>query len=149
MSVGRVVETLDASRRRTLWGLLVAIVLWQGLDVVAKVLALSGHAGTWRHAAVLVSLPAWLYWCVGMVQQQRWLRQVRADPALREALNDERTRHARRQAWTVGFFAMLAVQTLFLAAGSFWALPGALVAQVTLLVGVAGSTAAFLHFERA
>jgi len=103
-------------------------------------------------ALMLVEFSAVPIWGWAYVRMAMRNRRVRAQPALRAALNDEFYKNARLLAARAAFKAIVAANTIMLLAGFFWPpfqrLPAILPAEITIWVAIAAMAAAQYFYDR-
>lgn len=141
-------DQLVSSRRRVLMGILIGFSVWQVADLAdrfgAATLSRSMH-----NALGAITLVGVLIYLASLIWLAPMTKLIKANPALRESLNDELVQHLRLKASSFGFGAAMAVQVVPIVASIAGApLAGVLVARLTLFVGVAAALGAFLVFER-
>ena len=143
------VEALDQDRRRMLVGALIGFSMWQGSWIVSHALPRGTAALGAQFALALVSLVGWAFWGFYLFRILRWTRRVRADDSLAAALNDERVKLARIKASALAFHAVMETQAILLIASVIsGSIPAAMVAQVSILVGIVAAMGGFLAYER-
>lgn len=139
-------ESMEVSRRRLLVQGLVAFGLWQVADVIRR--AVPGLTREWRIGLVIAALLGWVIWSIHLLKMSNFQKLLKRDPALREALNDERIRQLRLRAFFAGYWALLCAIGVFYGLSLFLPLPGSVVAQILLIVGVCSPMLALLIYDR-
>jgi len=141
------VDRLDRSRTTALKGFVASYVLWQVTVLVDEFL---GHRLDGLPADTLfwLALALGLSW-LGFGARHAWIgREISADPALARALDDERARHIRGTAYTVGFWSLGAFLIAVRLVAFAVPVPGTLVAQLGIAVALASAVIAYLVLDR-
>ena len=138
-------DARDAERTRTrlLLGTLIFFVVWEGFRLVERLFGASLDRTT-RLGLVIGSLIGAVGWSYYVFRGTALSRTIRSTPHLESALNDEFVQLARLKAFRAGYVAVMAVQIVPIA----FPMPGIAAAQLSILVGVTTSIAAFLILER-
>lgn len=144
-------ERLDRARWRAMLGFTVSFAVWWGLTLLDHHLPETLLTRRWTAALVVSSLlagVAWLYFLWRLFF--RVAPEIREDPDLERALDDEYTRRVRTRSFVVGYWCLLATQgLLLLGAASLWDFSGRLAAGIGVLVGVVAPMVACLVLDRA
>ncbi len=142
-------DELDRTRWRTTLGFLVGFVVWWVLTIIERHLPRDVVPRGWTVGLLFAALLGWIIWVVFQWRGLREYSEIRKDPELRDALDDEYTRHVRDRSWVVGFWCLLVTQGGLLVAASFWEFSALLAAQIGVLVGVAAPLTTYLVLDRA
>jgi hypothetical protein len=102
----------------------------------------------WRLLLVMASLSGGVFWFVNTLQMSRFQKEVEQNAAVSQALSDELTVYNRNKAVAAAFAAVMVTQVAIILLSLFVTLRASSVAQLTILVGVAAMTGAFLLFDR-
>jgi hypothetical protein len=138
---------MERRRRRVLLTGLVAFCVWQIAMLVND--AMPGtQSRIVQQVLIAVGMLGWLFWSVNTWQQMRFQKELQQHPAVAQALNDELTVHNRNKAIAAGFVAVMATQAVIILLSMVWELKAMTAAQLTLMVGVAAMTVAFLLLDR-
>lgn len=141
------VDHLDRERRRMLAGFLEGFVAWQLAQIVQDLFdgQIAGYLIPVLHAAALIGMGIFGWYGYRII---RLCKQLEGDPALDEALNDERIRALRQESlafsfWVlviyIGGMRLLDLTGLVKASGPYW--------QLGLVVGAASAIGYFLWKE--
>lgn len=141
------IDALERTRRRMLAGFLVAYVTWQVPTIVQEAAGARMPPGIVGASSVLAALAA-VVWIAYSLWLWRLLRQLAHDPAMAEALDDERVEQARSRALAFGFWALLVYLAMARLAAFLLEISAATVAQSGLVVAVAAVIGAFLVYDR-
>ena len=133
----------ERTRTRLLLGSLVFFVIWEGMRLAERWSAGSLDRTT-RVVLITGSLLGWLGWSYYLIRTVSFGRFVRSTPGLESALNDEFVQLARLKAFRAGFVGVMLAQIVPIT----FTMPGPVAAQLSILVGVATTIAAFLIHER-
>ena len=141
-------DALDHTRQRMLVGMLVGFALWQGIRIADGFAVAHTDWVALRWGLLATGLAGWLCWSYYLVRMLMLGRKLRAEPALAAALNDEFIQHGRLRAFATAFWVVMAGQAVAAGFGAFLRLDGALVANITILIGVSAAIGAFLLYTR-
>lgn len=139
-------EAMENSRRRLLmWGL-IGFGIWQGADLTRHILRGMSRAG--EVALLFIGLAGAALWVFNMIRLQSFIRAMKNDPALAQALGDERYRHAVLRSYAAAFWTLLITSGLLALWSAFLPLSGRVAAQLFLVVGVCSAQIALLIYDR-
>lgn len=142
-------DQLDRSRRAMLVGFLVGFVAWQLPSIIGEIWGdvLPRYLELTLMVAALAGLAAFLYYGWRIIQLGRL---VRDNPALDEALNDERVRWLRLRAFEAGFWTLVVYMAAVRLVAMAYALPAGAGAfmQLGLVVAASGAILAYLWLDR-
>jgi hypothetical protein len=141
------IDAMERMRRRMLAGFLVAFVAWQVPTIVREAAGAWMPPGIAGASAVLAALAA-IIWIAYSLRLWRLQRQLAHEPAMAEALDDERVKEARSRALAFGFWALLVYLAMVRLAAFLLEISAATVAQSGLVVAAAAAIGAFLVYDR-
>jgi hypothetical protein len=138
---------MERRRRKVLLSGLVAFCVWQ-IAMLASEAVPALASPVWRLLLVMASLSGGVFWFVNTLQMSRFQKEVEQNAAVSQALSDELTVYNRNKAVAAAFAAVMVTQVAIILLSLFVTLRASSVAQLTILVGVAAMTGAFLLFDR-
>lgn len=139
-------EAMERRRRRHLIWSMVGFVVWQ--ICLAARSAVPESAYPLKGLLLGVSISGFWLWFFQQLQVMKFLGLLKRDPALAEALTDERYQHAILRAHATGFWVLLCTAGVLMAWSLFFPLSGKIVAQLFLIVAVCSATIALLIYDR-
>lgn len=141
------IESLDRVRRRMLWAVVVTSLLWL-LPQITLVGGADDLPATWRVPLVVATLFGAGAWMFFMWRMRRFNRRLRADPATRDRLEDERVREVRREAIYRSWFVIVVTLGLGVALSALVSVPSQPLMLVLLLLAVDAPIVFFLVLDR-
>ncbi|MGB7407287.1 MAG: TMEM128 family protein [Pontixanthobacter sp.] len=137
------IEKLAQRRNSLVLAMAVTFGIWQGSDILAKMLAAdSMMSSIWTSATAIGGL-AFAVSALLLAMFQRRVKKAGATQTLRDDWN----RATSGLAFQYGFFFLIGATALCYAASMFWSLPTAQILQALLLVGVCGTCFAFVTLQ--
>ncbi len=143
------VEVMEENRRQILWLLVIGIVSWQGFDLAADSLKLTGGLHALWIAAKTASLTGAITWAVAMIRMSFFRRRMKRRPAVAAALEDEVVQDARLRALVLAFQVTLATLGMLLAVDLLHPLPLQFGVRLTVMIGVSVALVSFLRARKA
>lgn len=141
-------EEVEKKRRRVLMAFAVTFAIWQSATIAGEWLP-KESVGDWVNGIRALAGVAGLAFAWYALQMFQLINEIRSDPILEAALNDERVREARHRAGWVGLIAVVATLVAMRLAAMLWPwLRGQLLIDVVLLVAVLAPTMAFIFYDR-
>lgn len=134
----------DRKRRRIILQVAIAYGVWMASSLVPD----QKFNNVASLLLLVLNLLSWAVWCFGLIQMHRWGKEVLKEPAVVQALCDERWEHNRLKAVVTAFVAVMLVQVGLVLWGLSFRLDAKIGAQISILVGVTGFLLAMLYFDR-
>jgi hypothetical protein len=139
------VEARNQQLRRALVATIGAYSLWQVPALLNELKLLPPPMGK---ISSLIAVAGGALWLLVLLRLHRLQLAIQADPALREALNDERIRHTRQRAFNTGFVVVLGYLAGMRVLCSRLDVSAAVSLQLGLFLAVTSTLSAFLVYDR-
>lgn len=139
-------EAMESARRRNIVLGLVAFGVGQISDIVLQAIPDLPRAA--RIVLVLSAVAGGFLWILSMWKVMQFIKLMKRDPALAEALNDERYRHAILRSHAAAFWILLLTSGALLLWSLYLPLSGRVAAQLFLVVAVCSAMIALLIYDR-
>lgn len=139
-------EAMERRRRRLLISSLVGFSVWQ-ICLVARH-AMTEATFPLKGLLLGVGLSGFGLWFFQMLQVVKFQGVLKRDPALAQALTDERYEHAILRSHATTFWVLLCTAGGLMAWSAFFPLSGRIAAQLFLIIAVCSATIALLIYDR-
>jgi len=140
-------EVYNKNRRRTLINLAAGFAVWWGTITLTSIFP-DIRELTWLHMSLItLGLIGCVYWLIHLIRMQKVTKELKENPELSMALNDEFYQHIRFKSFTFAFFIMLLLQALLIIVNVFVSLSSASVLNINILAGVVTPIVTFLVLE--
>jgi hypothetical protein len=144
----RIIELYVKERRKMAVGFIAGFGIWQGTRIIDGILSKASLPTTINITLIIIQLLAWGFWLFYLIKMIRVGRVIKNDQKLKEALNDELTRHIRLKAMAAGFWSLIILQILLSISVSFLNIKIGTVLDINIFVAVLSFIISFLFFER-
>jgi hypothetical protein len=141
------IEHLYSQRRRMMTGFMVAFTCWQIPSLIEdyRTSPLPASAETVLNIFTVVGALLFAYFVFRLARVKR---NIKADPEVMRALQDERSRDIQLQAMKVGFVVTFLATTVFRFITLAWGLPVEAVLQTILVTAVVSTSLTYLYLDR-
>lgn len=141
------IEIYNQTRRKTLKRQTIGFAVWWGVITLMSMFPEIKQSRGIFIPLLIISLLGCAFWMVHLFRMQRTIKQMKKDPEIVEALNDEFYQHIRLKSFTYTFWVVILVQVLFIIANTFYPVSVESVLYMNILIGVITPVVLFLLFE--
>lgn len=139
-----IIEQFNQTKYHLLLWLTIGWTLWFGHFIL-------NHLLTARTIIKIISwlgLLGWIIFSINLVKYFQIRKDIKADPKLNDALNDELHSLFRYKSYLCGFWVLMALNVIFFGITSFYDISALVVTETTLYLGVLSVLLAGLIYNR-
>lgn len=142
------IESLNNSRRKMLLGMIIGFGIWQGSYILNSIIPEIKKSPILIISIVIIGLIGWALFFFQLIRMMKLISEIKKDPKLYKALNDEFYRHIRLKAFRAGFFIVLISQILLFLINKQLSLSAESAIQINIFLCAISPTVAFLIYDR-
>jgi|GEM_PF-3452507 len=140
-------EHYNKNRRRTLIGFTVSFAIWWGTITLTSIFPSIKEIAWLYLSLTVIGIAGWIYWTIQLLKIERVKKDMKKDPELCVALNDEFYQHLRLKSFTYAFFVMTLLQAILLLINTFATMTAESILKINLLVVVLAPLITFILLE--
>ena len=141
------IEIYNLNRRKMVIGSIIGFGIWQGTRTFISLFPNVESAKSIHHTIIFIGLIGWGYWSFYLFKMLKVSRELKQNPVLAEALNDEFYQYIRTKSFAFAFWIVMIIQCVIFFVNMFHPLAVDAIFNLNILTGVLSSLLAFIIFD--
>lgn len=141
-------ERLNHSRKKMLIGTTIGYGFWWASRTIISLFPAFKGGSILNITLLAIGLIGWGYWVFNLSRMMKITKELKQNPKLSQALNDEFYTHIRQKSFTSAFWILLIAQIVLFLINIFYPLSSEGILNINIFIIVMSPLISFIIFDR-